>query len=249
MQEKAFSYGGKKIVYRTAGEGSPVVLLHGFGEDGTIWEGQYGLFPGHRLLIPDLPGSGQSEAIEDMSMEGLAAAVKALIDAVEAPPPPREGLADAQGQPGHDASNLLEENDFEYVTADPLYYNLLKEFVRAHRSKPTQAEDTLWQQLRGKHLAGYKFRRQHIVGKYIADFICLPEKLIVEVDGLIHQLPENKESDEARTRLLQSKGYRVVRFSNEEVINQSGKVLNTILQELKKNNLSSEVKSSEGCAI
>ena len=63
MQEKAFSYGGKKIVYRTAGEGSPVVLLHGFGEDGTIWEGQYGLFPGHRLLIPDLPGSGQSEAI------------------------------------------------------------------------------------------------------------------------------------------------------------------------------------------
>jgi pimeloyl-ACP methyl ester carboxylesterase len=96
MQEKEFSYKGKRIVYRTAGEGPVVVLLHGFGEDGTIWKEQYGLFSGYQLLIPDLPGSGQSEAIEDMRIEGLADAVKALIDAEAAPPPPKGGLADAQ---------------------------------------------------------------------------------------------------------------------------------------------------------
>jgi pimeloyl-ACP methyl ester carboxylesterase len=81
MQEKELDYRGKKIVYRTAGEGPVVVLLHGFGEDGTIWKDQFELFPRHQLLIPDLPGSGRSEAIEDMSMDGLADAVKAVIDA------------------------------------------------------------------------------------------------------------------------------------------------------------------------
>ena len=81
MQTKEFNYKGKKLVYRTAGTGPVVVLLHGFGEDGTVWKGQYDLFPRHQLLIPDLPGSGRSEAIEDMSMEGLAEAFKALVDA------------------------------------------------------------------------------------------------------------------------------------------------------------------------
>jgi pimeloyl-ACP methyl ester carboxylesterase len=87
MQTGEFHYKGKKLFYRTTGEGPLVVLLHGFGEDSTIWKGQYDIFPHHRLLIPDLPGSGRSEAIEDMSMEGLAEAVKAMI----APPPPKGG--------------------------------------------------------------------------------------------------------------------------------------------------------------
>ena len=56
MQTKEFNYKGKKLVYRTAGTGPVVVLLHGFGEDGTVWKGQYDLFPRHQLLIPDLPG-------------------------------------------------------------------------------------------------------------------------------------------------------------------------------------------------
>ncbi|WP_121352457.1 alpha/beta fold hydrolase [Flavisolibacter nicotianae] len=80
MQSKEFDYRGKTIVYRTAGSGPVVMLLHGFGEDGTIWEDQFVLFPGYQLLVPDLPGSGRSETIEDMSMEGLADAVKALLD-------------------------------------------------------------------------------------------------------------------------------------------------------------------------
>lgn len=85
MQTHELHYNGKWLFYRTSGEGPLVVLLHGFGEDGTIWKRQYELFPKHRLLIPDLPGSGRSEAIDDMSMEGLAEAVKAIIAAATTP--------------------------------------------------------------------------------------------------------------------------------------------------------------------
>lgn len=81
MQQKEVDYKGRKLSYRTKGEGKAIVLLHGFGEDGSIWEEQYDLFPGHQLIIPDLPGSGGSELIEDMSMEGLADAVKAITEA------------------------------------------------------------------------------------------------------------------------------------------------------------------------
>lgn len=80
MQTKQFQYQNKKLHYRAKGNGSLVVLLHGFGEDGTIWQNQFDLFPNHRLLVPDLPGSGGSEMIEDMSMEGLAEAINALLE-------------------------------------------------------------------------------------------------------------------------------------------------------------------------
>jgi len=123
------------------------------------------------------------------------------------------------------------EHEF-YYDADPMLYKLTKEFALKHRKNPTQAEKFLWEQLRGKKLAEYKFRRQHIIGKYIADFVCLAKKLIIEIDGLIHQLPENKESDEARTFWLESKGYSVVRFRNEEVINDAEKVSLSIEQKL-----------------
>jgi pimeloyl-ACP methyl ester carboxylesterase len=79
MQEKEFDYNGNKLFYRTKGEGPLVILLHGFGEDGTIWRNQYDIFSDHQLIVPDLPGSGRSEMIEDMTMEGMADAVKAIM--------------------------------------------------------------------------------------------------------------------------------------------------------------------------
>lgn len=80
MQLNEVDYKGGKLVYRTKGEGPLVILLHGFGEDGTIWKNQYDAFSNYQLLIPDLPGSGGSEMIEDMSMEGMADALKAILD-------------------------------------------------------------------------------------------------------------------------------------------------------------------------
>ena len=105
-----------------------------------------------------------------------------------------------------------------FETADKFYYKSLKEFVLHHRGKSTEAENALWQYLRDKQLDGIKFRRQHIIDKYIADFISLENKLIVEVDGSIHQLPENKENDRQRTERLNELGFTVIRFTNNEVL-------------------------------
>jgi pimeloyl-ACP methyl ester carboxylesterase len=81
MTLKIFSYQSAKIFYRVAGNGKPILLIHGFGEDGNVWKHQVDFLQQHyQLIIPDLPGSGQSEMIEDMSIEGMAEAIKELID-------------------------------------------------------------------------------------------------------------------------------------------------------------------------
>jgi pimeloyl-ACP methyl ester carboxylesterase len=79
MKERSLEYQSKKIFYRVKGEGPAVVLIHGFGEDGKIWKNQYDIFKNCQLIIPDLPGSGRSEMIDDMSMEGLAASVNTIL--------------------------------------------------------------------------------------------------------------------------------------------------------------------------
>ena len=76
-----------------------------------------------------------------------------------------------------------------------------------------------------KRLEGYKFRRQHIIGNYIADLVCLDKRLIIEIDGLIHQLPENKISDEERTLWLNKIGFDVIRFKNGEVLNNTDEII------------------------
>ncbi len=119
-----------------------------------------------------------------------------------------------------------------WQTADPMLYGLIKKYAKEMRHQPTKAEEILWSALKGKQLEGHKFRRQHIIGGYIADFICLRKGLIIEVDGLIHQLPENKANDEDRTKWLKKQGFNVIRFTNSEVINQLDIVLEKILEAL-----------------
>ncbi|MBL7713037.1 MAG: DUF559 domain-containing protein, partial [Chitinophagaceae bacterium] len=119
-----------------------------------------------------------------------------------------------------------------YEDADPGLYPLLKEYCLKHRSNPTKAEGLLWEGLRGKQLENYKFRRQHIIGAYIADFVCLAKKLIVEVDGLIHELPEHKIADAQRTTILEEKGFTVFRVTNDDVIHHYPETLNRILHQL-----------------
>ncbi len=127
-------------------------------------------------------------------------------------------------------------NEFGYITTDPNTYGLLKKFVDEHRSNPTKAEKLLWEIVKGKKIAGYKFRRQHIIGSYIADFVCISQKLIIEVDGLIHQAPENKISDEERSQDLNRLGFNVIRFSNEQVLGEPDKVINKIVKALNEGN-------------
>ena len=125
------------------------------------------------------------------------------------------------------------EKEFGYRWADPQYYSLLKEYALQHRAKATKAEEKLWELLKSKQLEGYKFRRQHIIDKYITDIVCLDKRLIIEIDGLVHQLPENIESDKIRTKSLEERGFNVIRFSNEEVLVETEKTLETISTKLK----------------
>jgi len=92
-------------------------------------------------------------------------------------------------------------------------------FARAHelRHTMTGAEKILWKEIRNRKLDGYKFRRQHPTGQFIADFYCHEAKLIIEVDGGIHTQPEVKERDENRTHILQKLGLKVLRFNNEDI--------------------------------
>ena len=117
--------------------------------------------------------------------------------------------------------------NYEYQTADPTLYQLLREHATYNRNHPTEAESLLWQYLRADNL-GVTFKRQHIIGDYIADFVCIPEKLIIELDGVYHAQPEQQAYDHQRTEWLKSRGFRVVRFTNKELFTNIDFVLEKI---------------------
>lgn len=104
-------------------------------------------------------------------------------------------------------------------------YDSLKSHAVQMRKNPTKAEDILWDHLR-KDKLGVRFRRQHLIDNFIVDFINLPNKLIIEVDGAIHD--EQMEKDDERTKVLQSLGFKVIRFSNKEILENIDGVLKEI---------------------
>lgn len=116
---------------------------------------------------------------------------------------------------------------YKYETADASLYKVLQERALQHRNYPTQAEAVLWEYLKGNGL-GAKFRGQHLIGQYIPDFVCLSKQLIVEVDGSYHFIGDQIISDEQRTAYLESFGYHVIRFTNEEVLADTQNVLQKI---------------------
>ena len=119
----------------------------------------------------------------------------------------------------------------KHQTASPDRYGLLKAYARQNRREMTESETVLWNALRNE-FRGIKFRRQHPIGDYIADFLCLKAKLVIEVDGGYHDKPQQQLEDQWRTEFLQSKGYRVIRFTNEEVSSQLKGVISRIKEEL-----------------
>ena len=119
-----------------------------------------------------------------------------------------------------------------FYTTDANTWKLLKENAKSMRLEPTEAEDLLWQNLRGLKL-GVKFRRQQPVDIFIPDFVCTQKKLIIEVDGEYHNGKEQIELDVERTRILETIGYKVLRFTNEEVLTNVSSVLERIRTEIK----------------
>jgi len=96
------------------------------------------------------------------------------------------------------------------------------------RRNETKAEKLLWEKLRNNQLEGLKFRRQHPVNIYIADFYCHKFKLIIELDGDYHNQEEQKQKDEVRTEVLRLNDLKIIRFKNEEVEQDINQVLITI---------------------
>ena len=113
----------------------------------------------------------------------------------------------------------------------PMHFGAKKStFDKADSSRKnmTDAEKVLWQNLKGKQVLGLRFRRQHPIGQFIVDFYCHKTKLIIEVDGEIHQNILNKEYDDERTYELNLLGLHVIRFTNSQVLNQTKSVVKII---------------------
>ncbi len=118
---------------------------------------------------------------------------------------------------------------FGYETANLKLWETLKGNARDNRQYPTEAENILWQFLRNNQ-TGFKIRRQHAIDGYIADFVCLPKGLVIEVDGGYHNI--TTEQDQVRTTVLNGEGFSVIRFTNEEVIRDPKSVVKEITKAL-----------------
>ncbi len=134
-------------------------------------------------------------------------------------PPPKEGEKTTQ-------QDVLRPG---YMTADVPVYELMKQASSVLKSKQTKAESILWRLLKNKN-TGYKIRRQHIIAIFIVDFVCLDKKVVIEVDGEIHD--NQKERDNDRTQKLNILGYSVIRFTNEEVYIEPVLVVQKIVEYL-----------------
>ena len=116
---------------------------------------------------------------------------------------------------------------YGYETTDGATYQLLLEKAKEMRNNPTEAEKVLWQFLVGGQM-GEHFRRQHPVAGYIPDFVCLKKRLIIEIDGGYHQETTQQTEDKTRQNWLESMGYKVLRFTNEDIFHDIESVITTI---------------------
>lgn len=121
------------------------------------------------------------------------------------------------------------EGERMYETSEKKYWHILKQYAKENRTEPTSSESTLWEALRN-HKLGHKIRRQHAIGIFIADFACVPKRLVIEVDGEYHA--SAKEYDAARRHFLEFNGYTVIRFTNEEVLTNLQDVVKRIKEKL-----------------
>ena len=122
--------------------------------------------------------------------------------------------------------------DKDWMVADTMEYELLKENAKANRNNMTEAESAFWSLAKGSGL-GEKCRRQYIIGEYIVDFFFRKSMLIVELDGGYHFTEEQQKEDSIRQDWLEHMGYKVLRFTNEEVLFDTESVISKIKLNLK----------------
>lgn len=180
-------------------------------------------------VVGDLFGSGK------MFLPQVVKSARVMKKAVAYIEPFIKGPLSPEGENISNNDQRNNENKkYGWQTANPVLYKELKIRARELRDQMTEAETLLWNIVSGKKFEGYKFRRQHIIDQFIVDFVCLRANLIIEVDGKFHDEEAQKEKDASRTEILQSYGFKVIRFTNEDVLTNLDSVLHTISEELQK---------------
>ena len=164
-------------------------------------------------LLQGLETIDWSESIKESQRNWIGKSVGASVDFPILTFPKGEG-------------NETPETNFDYMTGGN-NSSLLVEMAKQMRKEPTEAEKVLWINLKTKAL-NFKFRQQHLIEDFIVDFVCLEKKLIIEVDGEYHFTNEQIKHDDERTFVLNKKGYKVIRFKNEQVITSIHSVLEKI---------------------
>jgi very-short-patch-repair endonuclease len=125
----------------------------------------------------------------------------------------------------------VKKNDMSISDNVSMFYNAkphIFEKAKMLRKDMTAAEQKLWEKLKSKKMLGLRFRPQHPIDIFIADFYCHPLKLVTEIDGGIHNSKDQKEYDFGREGELENWGIKVIRFTNEEIENELGRVLEEI---------------------
>jgi leucyl-tRNA synthetase len=162
--------------------------------------------------------------------EGPLANIKEWVDLTPNPSPKERGTK----APGYINSSVEE-------------WKKTIAFAKQNRKEATVEEDIIWQEIRNKNIAGFKFRRQHPVAGYIPDFVCLEKRLIVEIDGEYHNDEEQKIFDKGREEWLKEAGFTMIRFTNDQVNNNLSTVLKEIEQALlNKETFTEEAESDSG---
>lgn len=120
----------------------------------------------------------------------------------------------------------MQDDQPQHINTSPELWAKLKPLAREMRHEPTPAEDYLWKHVRNRRIQDAKFRRQYAIERFIVDFYCIEAKLVIEVDGNIHDYTQSE--DAVRQEFLESRGLKVVRFTNGEVLQQIGAVCERI---------------------
>jgi very-short-patch-repair endonuclease len=166
------------------------------------------------MIYYSLPAAGKRD---DWQLE-----ISKMKTTTSFPPPSSSMSGKALGEGVESPSPAQTPNQGQWRTSPELWAKL-KPLARQMRHEPTPAEQKLWQRLRGKQLMGLKFRRQHPIDRFIVDFYCRQARLVVEVDGPIHDY--TVEEDAIRQEFIEFQGLRVLRFTNDQVLREIEAVL------------------------
>ncbi len=168
-------------------------------------------------LLQGLNDIDWSESIKESQRNWIGKSVGAMVTFPILSFPKGEAKASAESSRGYMTGGNNSHLTFKHA--------------KEGRKNPTVAEAFLWEQIRNRKI-GYKFRQQHLIEDFIVDFVCLNKGLVIEVDGGYHFTPEQEELDDERTIRLNQKGYEVIRFTNEQVLNDTEQVLQEISEKL-----------------